>query len=217
LEHEVLTGDIPKMSLRFDPSVCLLGYLVRHGELNIGNKWDGWGNYDLSTEGVLSAEKAGQWLSFERIGRIISSDVPRTIHTADIIAEACAPACMMVMHDPNLRPLMVAGFTGEEKTPARLAEFQKYLDDPNLVIPGGESQNQLNLRVQVISQYLCTPYDALPTVIVCHNSVIKAFMGIPKIREAVAPGGIVGVYMNQMGELEFEVKLGQVAAEVGVS
>ena len=123
----------------------------------------------------------------------------------------------MVAHDPNLRPLMVADFTGQEKTPARLAEFQKYLDDPTLVIPGGESQDQLNLRVQVISVYLTTPYCSLPSVIVCHNSVIKAYMGIPKIREAVAPGGIIAVYMNDKGELEFEVKLGQVATEVGVS
>ena len=200
-----------------DPSRTLLGYLVRHGEITAGNKWDGWGEYDLTQEGVLSAERAGQWLAFERIGRIVASDVPRTIHTADIIAQQCAPECCMVMHDPNLRPLMVAGFTGEEKTPARLAEFQKYLDDPNLVIPGGESQNQLNLRVQVISVYFTTPYNSLPTIIVCHNSVIKAFMGIPKVREAVAPGGVIAVYMNDKGELEFEVRLGEVTPEVGVS
>ena len=201
----------------YDPSRTLLGYLIRHGEITAGNKWDGWGMYDLTPDGILSAERAGQWLAFERIGRIIASDVPRTIHTADIISQECSPVCVMVAHDPNLRPLMVADFTGQEKTPARLAEFQKYLDDPTLVSPGGESQDQLNLRVQVISVYLTTPYCSLPSVIVCHNSVIKAYMGIPKIREAVAPGGIIAVYMNDKGELEFEVKLGQVATEVGVS
>lgn len=204
-------------SMRGDPNRSLLGYLVRHGEITAGNKWDGWGNYDLTKEGIEHAERDGQWLAFEKIGRIISSDVPRTMHTADIIMQYVHPSCPMISYDPNLRPLMVAKFTGQEKTAERLKEFEYYIQNPDIPIPDGESINQLNDRSQVIGVYLATPYDGKITVIVCHNSIIKSFMGIPEIKEAVEPGGVVAVYMNEKGGFEFEVVLGAVALQEGVS
>ena len=197
----------PKLNL--DPSRELVGYLVRHGELTIGsNKWDGWGNYTLSAEGQESADKAGQWLSFEKIGRVISSDIPRAVETAQAIMNACDVACPFLACDPNLRPRMVADFTGKEKTPERVAEFKKYIENPDLVIPGGESGTQLNQRVQVIYQYLATPYDAKPTVLAIHNSVIKSLLNIDEVGEIVDPGGIIAAYMNEKGCIEFEVVLG---------
>ena len=204
--------------LNLDPSRELLGFLVRHGELTIGaQRWDGWGSFELSEEGRQSAEKAAQWLSFNQIGRVISSDLPRTIETAQCIMDCCDVSCPFMMTDPNLRPRMVASFTGQEKTPERLAEFQKYIDNPDLVIPGGESGTQLNQRIQVIPQYLASPYNARPTVLVMHNSVIKSLLGIDSVKHAVAPGGIIAVYLTAAGEFEFEVVLGAVEAETGVS
>ena len=201
-----------------DPSRELIGWLIRHGELTIGaQRWDGWGNYELSAEGRASAEKAAQWLSFEKIGRVISSDLPRTIETAQCIMDACDVACPFLMTDPNLRPRMVAAFTGQEKTPERLAEFKKYIDNPDLVIPGGESGTQLNQRIQVAPQYLASPYDAKPTALVVHNSVIKSLLGIDSVKHAVAPGGIIAVYLNAVGNWEFEVVLGAVEPGTGVS
>lgn len=203
--------------INLDPSRCIIGYLVRHGELEKMSIWDGWGDYKLSEKGEESARKAAQWLSYERIGRVISSDVPRTLQTAQFITEVCNVSCPFTASDPNLRPWMVAEFTGKEKTPERVKEFKKYIDDPDLVIPGGESRNQLNLRIQVIAQYLASPYNALPTVLVIHNSVIKSLMGIDDIKDAVAPGGIIAVYTNDKGECDFEVVLGVVDLEQGVS
>ena len=203
--------------INMDPARTLLGYLLRHGELNLEDAWDGWGNYDLSPEGVQSAEKAAQWLSFERIGRIVSSDVPRALHTAQIIMDRCNVACPFLATDPNLRPLMVAGFTGQKKTPERLKEFEYYLTHRNIPIPGGESMDQHHDRVQVIASYLCSPYEALPTVVSCHNSTIKSFMGIPDVKEAVMPGGLIAVYMTEKGELEFDAVLGALEPEKGVS
>lgn len=201
----------------FDPTKQLVGFLVRHGELKNMHIWDGWGNYGLSEEGKQQAEKAAQWLSFERIGRIISSDVPRTQQTAEYLMDAGSVVCPFMACDPNLRPWMVSEFTGKEKTPKRLAEFKKYLDDPNLVIPGGESRNQLHERIQVIFQYLQTPYQGLPTAFFIHNSVMKSLMGLDDIKECVAPGGIVGVYLDERANVSYEVLLGAVEAEQGVS
>lgn len=200
-----------------DPSLECVGYLIRHGELTNMHVWDGWGNLSLSEEGRQQAESAARWLSFERIGRVISSDVPRTIETAQYLMDTGCVSCPFMGTDPNLRPWMVAGFTGKEKTPGRIAEFQKYLDNPELVIPGGESHAQLEERVQVIFPLLATPYNCLPSAFFIHNSVIKAVMGIPNVKEACSPGGVIAVYMDPKGTLSFEVVLGRVEPEVGVS
>jgi broad specificity phosphatase PhoE len=197
--------------LNLDPSREIIGYLVRHGELKKMNIWDGWGDFDLSETGRESAEKAAQWLSFEKIGRVISSDIPRAVETAQCIMDTCDVACPFMSCDPNLRPRMVADFTGKEKTPERVAEFKKYIEDPDLVIPGGESGTQLNQRVQVIYQYLATPYKALPTVCAIHNSVIKSLLGIDEVGEIVDPGGIIAVYMDEKGAISFEVVMGAAA------
>jgi broad specificity phosphatase PhoE len=204
--------------LNLNPNHELIGYLVRHGELVNMHIWDGWGNYELSEKGHEQAEAAARWLSYEKIGRVISSDVPRTIQTADHIMAACNVSCPYVMCDPNLRPWAVGEeFTGKEKTPERIASFKKYVDDPNLVIPGFESRNQLNQRIQIIFQLLATPYNALPSVFCIHNSVIKSLLGLDDIKDAVDPGGIVAVYIDEKGECSFEVVLGAVTPEVGVS
>ena len=127
--------------INLDPSRCLIGFLVRHGELTDMSRWDGWADYDLNEDGRQQAEAAARWLSFEKIGRVVSSDVPRTIHTAEYLMDTGAVECPFMACDPNLRPWMVADFTGKEKTPERLAAFEKYLDNPDLVIPDGESLN----------------------------------------------------------------------------
>src|ERR1035437_452037 len=204
---------LPPMNM--DPSRQLIGWLIRHGELKNMHVWDGWGDFDLSEEGRQQAEKAAQWLSFERIGRVVSSDVPRTMHTAQYLMDTGCVECPFMACDSSLRPWFVSDFTGKEKTPERLAEFQKYMDDPDLVIPGGESRNQLKVRVQVIFQYLLAPYKALPTACFIHNSVIKALMGLDAVKEACSPGGIVGVYLDEKGECSFEVLLGKIETELG--
>ena len=203
--------------LNFDPSRQLVGWLIRHGELVNMHVWDGWADYPLSEKGKEQAEKAAQWLSFDRIGRVVSSDVPRTMQTAQYLMDTGCVECPFMSCEPNLRPWFVAGFTGKEKTPERVAEFKKYVDDPDLVIPNGESRNQLKERVQVLFTYLATPYKALPTAFFIHNSVIKSVMGLDDIRDAVLPGGIVGVFMDETGNMTFEVLLGHVAPEIGVS
>ena len=200
-----------------DPTRETIGFLIRHGELKNMKIWDSWGNYELSEEGKQQAEAAARWLSFEKIGRVVSSDVPRTMQTAQYLMDSGAVECPFMTTDPNLRPWYVPGFQGKEKTPERIAEFRKYIDNPDLVIPDGESRNQLRDRVQVIFQYLCTPYKCLPTACFIHNSVLKSLMGIDDIADAVEPGGIVRVTMDEKGEIFFDVVLGHVTPEIGVS
>lgn len=201
-----------------DPSHELVAYLIRHGELKNMRIWDSWGDYDLSEEGRQQAEAAARWLSFERIGRVIASDTPRTLQTAQYLMDTGAVLCPFLGTDPNLRPWNVSDeFTGKEKTPERIAAFKKYIENPDLVIPNGESRNQLHDRVQVIFQYATVPYKGCPSAFFIHNSVIKSIMGIDDVRDAVQPGGIIGMYMDSTGAISFQVLLGAVAPEIGVS
>lgn len=199
--------------INLDPSKECLGFLVRHGELNVGNRWDGWGNFVLSAEGRNSAEAAARWLSFERIGRVIASDLPRTIQTADILLNNIDAACSFLATDPNLRAWALGEFSGKEKTPERKERLQYYRDHPNEMIPEGESWNQLHERVKVIFQYLCTPYNALPTVIVTHNSVLKALMDLDEKGDLIEPGGIMAVFLTEKGEFDFQPVLGATASD----
>ena len=98
------------------PERTLLGWLIRHGELKNMHVWDGWGDFELSEEGRIQAAKAAQWLSYEHIGRVVSSDVPRTMQTAQYLMDTGCVECPFMACDSNLRPWMVSGYTGKEKT-----------------------------------------------------------------------------------------------------
>ena len=202
-------------AINLDPTRTLIGYIVRHGELNIENRWDGWGKYVLSSEGKESAEKAGQWLSFEHIGRIVTSDLPRALQTAEIVMGCCECACPFMATDPNLRAWASGSFTGRKKTDEAKEEFKKFRDNPDLVHDGGESWNQMAERVKVALQYLCTPYKGLPTVVVTHNSVIKGLLDLDEKGDVIDPGGIIGVYLTQEGKCEFDVVMGATKLDVG--
>ena len=202
-------------AINLDPTRTLIGYIVRHGELNIENRWDGWGKYVLSSEGKESAEKAGQWLSFEHIGRIVTSDLPRALQTAEIVMGCCECACPFMATDPNLRAWAIGSFTGRKKTDEAKAEFRYYREHPEVKIPGGESWMDMQERIKVVYQYLCVPYNNLPTVIVLHNSVLKGILDLDEKGDVVEPGGCVAVYLNAEGKCEFEVVLGATKLDEG--
>jgi len=204
------------------PERTLIGFIVRHGALKVEEGkaddekvWDGWGPYRLSEEGRRQAEKAGQWLSFEQLGRIVTSDLPRAVETAEIILAACNVACPYIATDPNLRSWAIGDFTGKKKTEERREEFFQYVQNPALPIPGGESHDQCEERVVVIDQYLAVPYKGLPTVVICHNSMIKARLGISHPGDVVEPGGVIAVYLNPKGEFEYEIVMGKSPELVG--
>ena len=201
--------------INLEPQRDLVGYIVRHGELNLEDKWDGWGNYVLSSEGRESAEKAGQWLSFDRIGRFVSSDLPRALQTAEIVMNECNCACSFLATDPNMRAWAIADFTGKKKTDEMKEKFHFYRENPDEIIPNGESWNQMAQRVKVILQYMATPYCGLPTVAVTHNSVIKGLLDLDEKGDVVDPGGIIAVYLTAEGKMEFDVVMGATKLDLG--
>jgi len=121
---------------------------VRHGTtlLNEEEKFRGWSDDDsaaLDKKGVFQARQAGRFLKTLplKYGIIISSDLDRSLHTAAVIGTILGISD--IHFDARLRPLNVGRYAGLDK---EKHSIQKYLDNPDTVIPGGESLNQFKGR-----------------------------------------------------------------------
>lgn len=201
-----------------DPARQLIGYVVRHGEtvLNATNCWRGWEDPELNENGIQAAYAVARYLSYERIGRIICSDLVRAYQTAEIILNNTEVEQPYLGCDFNLRSWNVGMFAGQEKTAQRKAEFQYYIDNPLVIIPGGESLQQARDRNMVAFQYLTVPYKGLPSVIVVHTSNITSMMrtikedfnGDEEFGEIVEPGGLLAIYLTAEGKYLMEPVFG---------
>jgi broad specificity phosphatase PhoE len=196
-----------------------VGYLVRHGETeaNAENCFRGWENYQLNEEGMKACEQIAGFFAYERIGRIISSDLDRAMQTADAIMGAGTTLCPYVSPDYNLRPWNIAGFAGKPKDEKNQKRLAYYIEHPDEQIPDGESLTEFRAR-DVIMDYLAVPYEGLPTVIVTHTSNLTHLASqidgdennAPEDTDIVEPGGIVAVYMDDQGKLKLVPRLGAI-------
>ena len=198
-----------------DPFAPPLMYWVRHGytEENEDRIFRGLADYPLNDDGVAAAEEAANFLSFRTIGRVSSSTALRTVQTATIIAQ-----------DFDRNPLLlcwnIGDFDGLPRSKYQ-KDFQRYIDDRDLVIPNGESLNQFfQIKEQVLNQYIAEASYSQPPVLVTHSSTIRAFAELtrPDLYEydddnLVLPGGIIAVYLGQNGVFEIEPVLGEVLTE----
>lgn len=202
-------------------------YIVRHGEteLNAQNCFRGWENPPLNESGLAAAEQIANFFSYERIGRVVSSDLDRATQTAGYIVSSGSVLVQYVSPDFNLRPWGIAAFAGKEKTPEMQKKLDRYIQHPDLKIPDGESLSDFQNRQEVLLHYIATPYEGLPTVIVTHTSNLTYLAekvdrenGLdpsrdPEVHDIVEPGGIVAVYMDTQGRMKLEPRLGAVEAE----
>jgi broad specificity phosphatase PhoE len=201
-----------------------IAYIVRHGEteLNAANCYRGWENPVLNEEGERAGEAIANYFSYERLGRVVSSDLDRAQQTAQYVMATGIVACPYLSPDFNLRPWGIAKFAGLEKTSANQKKLDYYIKNPDEQIPDGESLNGFRTRFEdAVQAYLSVPYENLPTVIVTHTSNICALNNLifgesddPEVNDLVEPGGILAVYLKEDGTLHMVPRLGQAQAEV---
>ena len=203
-------------------------YIVRHGEteLNASNCFRGWENPALNDAGLEAAQIIGNFFSYERIGRLLSSDLDRALQTAEAILLSGAVQDGYVSPDFNLRPWGIGNFAGCEKTEKEQKRLQRYIDNPLEKIPDGESlQDFRDRQEQSLLQYIFSPVDGLPTVIVTHTSnltYLAEFVDLqngedpsrdPEVHDLVEPGGIVAVFVDTNGKIKLQPRLGAVEVE----
>jgi len=176
-------------------------YVIRHGRTSYNQKglFRGEADIPLTEEGVTDSEEAKSQLEDIEPAFIVSSDKKRAVQTAKLIADG-----LEVQTTPLLRAWNLGHFSGKPKNEENLKELQKYIDDPNLPVPDGESLEDFRNRVLPT---LAEAFEHATRVgagfVVAHSSVIheigNQLYGDHKSL-VVKPGGIVVIGIDN-GEI----------------
>lgn len=151
--------------------------IVRHGETewNRDLRFQGHGDSPLTATGRAQARAVAQRLGTRPIDRIISSDLGRTRETGGYIAETTGVA---LETDARLRERHYGVFEGLTIPEIRAAHAEAYAhfrtDDPDYVLPGGESHRQHYARnVDFFETYL-EQHAGTTAVLVAHGGVLDS-------------------------------------------
>ncbi len=154
--------------------------IIRHGETewNRLRRIQGQGNSVLTDAGLRQAEAVARRIRQLAPGRLVSSDLGRTIQTAEPIAMATG---LTLETDTGLRERLFGVFEGltpaeiEGRYPEEHARWQAR--DPAFTIPGGESLLALRQRVGATLDRIASQSTA-DVVIVTHGGVLDAIYRI---------------------------------------
>jgi probable phosphoglycerate mutase len=161
-------------------------FLIRHGETvwNAESRFQGHQDSPLTPLGMAQAEAAARHLRDAAIRALYSSDLPRTLQTAQPIAVATG---LPIIAEPALceRSLGIfEGFTRVEVEARYATEFARHVArEPEFVIPNGESLQQLSQRGLAIMETLARRHGGERVAIVSHGALLTTFLrhlnGIP--------------------------------------
>jgi probable phosphoglycerate mutase len=160
--------------------------VVRHGETqwNLASRIQGHADSPLTAAGEAQAAAIAGRLAGETFDQLIASDLGRALQTAQAIA---ARTGHEVTVDPRLRERnfgVAEGLTYGEIDVQYPDVFSRVREtDPNYVIPGGESRQQLYERVQNVFESLAREASGRCIAVVCHGGVLASLYrhvhGIP--------------------------------------
>ena len=155
--------------------------MVRHGETiwNRERKYQGQSDIPLTDEGRIQARSLSERLKDEKIDVIYSSDLGRTIETAEIIAEhhglEVVPAALM----RELSFGIWEGMTYDEIIKKWAEEYNKWQDDPyNEKPPEGETLSELCERVSKFLMKAAQDHPDGRILVVSHAGPIRAILSV---------------------------------------
>ncbi len=152
--------------------------VVRHGETawNRIGKQQGQLDTELSELGVNQAKAAAETLVGETIDALYSSDLGRAMQTAEIIAERVG---LEILTDDRLRERhlgIMQGITMTQFEQEYPAEYEKLNgNDPDYVIPEGESIRQRYDRNIACANDLAARNPGNRLLVVTHGGVLNSF------------------------------------------
>jgi alpha-ribazole phosphatase len=163
-------------------------HLIRHGEIEPAamGKLIGHTDVELSERGVEQAHRLAEKLSSARLDSVYSSDLRRTLRTAEIIGE---PNRLRTQPSAAWREIDMGAWEGRtlsslnDEAPEQVASL--FNDPASFEYPGGESFADFTTRIQrALDQLLLThPNGAI--ALVAHGGVCRAIIG-----------GILGIPMR---------------------
>jgi alpha-ribazole phosphatase len=193
-------------------------YALRHGEDEDDEVIGGWDDPSIDSKGVRDAKKAAEFLKGRGINRIYTSDMDRTMETAEIVAEILG--IDRIIQDFRLRTWDKGYLNGEPKTEENKQTLGYYKDHPHLTIKDGESRVLFEDRCEEFLDFIFEEIEELAKehiyivpLIVTHNSNIKELQIFcdeslkDDVPDSVAPGGAAKVYKGKDDEFVCEVIL----------
>ncbi len=153
--------------------------LVRHGNTKLDNAHRFWGKTDveLSVDGIRQAEKMRDRLAKEQLNAVYASTLSRARLTAEIIASTCRIDVITCAELDEINFGRVEGLTFEEIS-RQHPELSETLDNWKIrpSFPGGESLDELNLRVQKFLKRLNNDKPEETVLIVAHAGTLRVMI-----------------------------------------
>jgi 2,3-bisphosphoglycerate-dependent phosphoglycerate mutase len=157
------------------PTTTLM--IIRHGETewNRDLRFQGHGDSPLTEIGRTQAQALGRRLAGAAIDRLICSDLGRARETAGYLAAATG---LDMDTDARLRERHYGPFEGltlaeiKAKHPDIYARFRT--DDPDFVLPGGESHRQHYQRNVAFLKAFVNSHPGTTAALVAHGGVLDS-------------------------------------------
>ncbi|WP_063011137.1 bifunctional RNase H/acid phosphatase [Nocardia nova] len=153
--------------------------LLRHGqtELSVERRYSGRGNPDLTALGREQAARAAKYLAAKGdIAAVVTSPLGRARETAQAAAQALdVPVRVLdALTETDFGEWEGLTFTEAAQRDPEL--HQRWLGDPSLPAPGGESFAQVRERVEAARRDLLALYPGQNVVVVSHVTPIKTLL-----------------------------------------
>ena len=152
--------------------------VIRHGETewNRIGKQQGQLDTDLSEVGRAQAKALAAALDGETFDALYSSDLGRAMQTAGIIApraglEIVADVRLRERHLGTMQGMTIAEFRQEH--PQEYTRFRS--DDPDYILPGGESIRQRYDRSIACAEALAARHAGGRLLLVAHGGILDSF------------------------------------------
>ncbi|WP_367132058.1 bifunctional RNase H/acid phosphatase [Saccharothrix sp. HUAS TT1] len=154
-------------------------YLLRHGqtELSVARRYSGRGNPPLTEVGRGQVEAAARRLAkVEGLTAVVASPLARAQETARAVAAATG---VDLTSDDDLVETDFGGWEGLTFTEAAERDpdaHRRWLGDPSVPTPGGESFDQVHHRVRRARNAIVARHGGANVVVVSHVTPIKALL-----------------------------------------
>ena len=165
-------------------------YLLRHGQSvwNFENKFTGWTDVDLNENGKKEAMNVAQIAKKLNIDYIFTSELKRTIETAEIIENELNNENLITLQHKDLNERHYGEFTGKNKTQIKEEkgeDFVKELRRSYYYKPNdGESLCEVKARVgNYFDTYINPKAQYKNVLIVAHGNSIRALLVHLKIKD----------------------------------
>ncbi|PSL54455.1 ribonuclease HI/probable phosphoglycerate mutase [Saccharothrix carnea] len=154
-------------------------YLLRHGqtELSVARRYSGRGNPPLTEVGRGQAEAAARRLAkVEGLDAVVSSPLGRARETARAVASATGAE--LTWDDDLIETDFGAweGLTFAEAAERDPDVHRRWLGDPSVPAPGGESFEQVHHRVRRARNAVVSRFGGANVVVVSHVTPIKCLL-----------------------------------------